>query len=266
MTAEFLFPLIYTGRRDVHLYGCNFTTSVNTVLKNAILVYLWVPIYALFIAGNWNTFAIYVQIIVYVAAFLVVYEIGYIITDNIGYLFEDPNIRREVFAARPPVWLLVSGICIRIVCLALLGILAYEWVTPNIVMIYATLLGMFIAHSFVKERYRIATFLGLRVLKGFAPFAFLVAGLPDYAKLFIFSGLLGSAVFYSIEYYLKKLGERVQIDIFSIRNYTIKLCIMIVLTVTAWTFTSMGAVHLGVFTSIIVLHHVLYIGLRFIKV
>jgi hypothetical protein len=147
----------------------------------------------------------------------------------------------------------------------LLSILAQEWVTSDMVTIYIVLLGMFVTHSFAKERYRIATFLGLRVLKGFAPFAFLVTGLPDYAKLFIFSGLLGNAVFYSIEYYLKKLGDRVQIDIFSIRNYTIKLCIMIMLAVTAWTFTDMEAAHLAMFTSIIVLHHTLYIGLRFIK-
>jgi hypothetical protein len=246
--------------RDVHLYKVALVSSAFTFFKNMILVYIWVPFLALLVLNRLTDLALYGEIILNLFIFILVYETGYIIADTIGVKFEDKKIRRVLYD-HAPVSAIFLAITIRFLGVAvLLGVFT---TTTQTLIAYALTILVFICHAFTKETYRIATFLGLRVLKGFVPYAALIHSLPINYQILVFIGLLGSAVYYSIEYYIKKLGGKIEFDIFSINHSFIKIAIVFSLVLICTIFFQMNNEPI-LFFAVFLIHHLLYLGLRLV--
>jgi hypothetical protein len=244
--------------RDVRLYKISVATSLMTFFKNIFLVYAWVPFLMLLVLDMFLQFSVYGLLAMHLLSFILVYEAGYIASDVIGVTFEDKRIRRKIYDDVPIV-LSLSGIVIR---LLLVSLILTSLSAGPVVFLYVLTAVVFFLHASSKEHYRIGTFICLRILKGLVPYAFLLPLLPQEYVLLIFIGLLGTSIYYLIEYYIKKLGGKIEFDIFSFKNSLIKIWIVGLLTVLCLFIFPLSLRAATLFFTVFLINHCLYMSIR----
>lgn len=259
---ELFIPFQYSVMRDVHLYGSSVASAAATFFKNMVLIYAWLPFLALLVLDQFTHWQVYGTLTVYLFAFILLYEAGYITADTIGARFEDKKIRRLLYR-NVPFWASIVGICTRLLLTA--GLLALLSAPISVLIAYTTTFALFLCHAFFKEMYRIATFLSLRMLKGFTPYAFLFYELSFEYKSLVFVGLISTAFYYSIEYYTKKLGGKITFDVFSVKNSFIKVFIAGFLSLVLTIMLQIPFQKTALFLIIFFVHHVLYTSLRLMQ-
>ena len=227
---EILIPIVYTIQRDVYRESGKFLKSVGNTLKNVIFMYLWIPFYCLFLLQKLQDPFAYIIIMTYLLAFMIVYEIGYLIADIVLVKYEDKHLRRVIYEKQPPLVMVISGVIFRILIFILLAYILCPDLFNGTVIIFVTTPIMFLVHAILKEQYRLATFIGLRILKGLAPYSCYILILPKDNASLVFSGLLGTAIYYSVPYYSKKLGRDIDKEYLSFNNFILRLEIVVIIS------------------------------------
>lgn len=262
---KLIIPLLYITNREVYRIKVSKSSSIIRIITAMILNFLWVPIYALILLNKLLELPVYYSIFIYLVTFLLFYEIGYILSDNVSVRFETGKIRRKFFKKLPSLKIIGVSIFLRLVLIfgifKLYSSLFYE----EIVFIYLFTLFIFLIHCILKENYRIGTFIVLRILKGFVPYAFLLFSLSIEENLLVFSGLIGTAFFYAIEYSVRKLGGKIDMNFYSIKSVFLEFSIIFLLSGGIAVIFRIGIEKLLFFIMVLVGYRIFRIFLRILK-
>ena len=126
-------------------------------------------------------------------------------------------------------------------------------------------MALFVLHGLLKEKYRIATYLGLKIMKGYAPYIFLVAALTIQENTLVLIGLIGGAIYYAIPYYTRKLDGKLKVDLLNTKNTFIRIIIILSLTIITAYIHEISLMTTSYFLIIIIAHHIIFNSLRTIK-
>jgi len=264
MRTELYIPILYSIKREVNRFNHTYASSVIRLVAGMTFDYLWVPIYALLMSGSFFVTGIYLDLIFYVLMFMILYEIGYMVSDNIGIRFEKKELRNYVYKKLPSLPELGIGILIRLLLLCLLFII-FNRLNSYIIFGYVLTLGVFLVHSFVKEKYKVSTFIALRFLKGFVPYAFLIFYLSFSDRILIISGLIGISLYYSIEYASRKTRLAIKLDVTDERNSYKRFILVLVISAALSLVFDVSAVKYFIFLLIMAMHNMLFFFLYDIK-
>jgi len=253
---QLFIPLLYTVLREIPRYKRSIFEAISCSLSSCLFYYLWVPIYTLFALGNLTDLGAYLVLLPHFVAFVILYEAGYLISDYCGSKREDRKLGRAVF--RNLQFKVLSGAVLSRIAIVL-AILFSVRSNPSIYLLHGLTFAIFLVHSLVQGQYRLATFMGLRVLKGFVPYATMIMLLPLVHKMLILSALIGHGIHQAMEYYPRKLGARI------IRNYycnDVLYVRFLAILSSSFLFTVIFGIDLKVFTLFIMfiaLHHIFYV-------
>jgi len=252
LRPEVYVPFAYSIVREMRRYKLTMFQSMVRVGANFIQHFLWIPLYAMIVLGDF----LWGQVAYFLAAFIIIYEAGYLISDTLGPHYEKKSLRKLVYKQISPVSVFV-GVVIRMVIVALL---VTPWAVP-----YLLTIAVFLAHSLLNERFRIATFPAFTLMKGLIPFSFLLVSLGQEHILLIVAGLFGTACFETLEYYARKNLGKSEKGFLEIKNSLRRfLIILMSMSVLAVMF-GIPAVYLSLALFLYAANHLVFAGLTDLK-
>jgi len=231
---ELYVPILYSIRREMLRFNHTLGSSIVRFAANFTFDYLWVPAYAMYILGS--ALSVLPNILLSLFAFVMIYEAGYLFCDNIGIRFEKKGLCNYVYRRPLSVWSVLVAMIIRLLLVAGLFVFLKGIFSTDVIFMFILTFLVFIVHSIMNEKYRIATFLSLRLLKGYVPYAFLLFSLSITDRLLVFMGLLGVSAYYTLEYGARKMGKRSPFDVTEERYSLIRFMIVFLSTGIAVLF------------------------------
>ena len=262
---EFLIPVLYSVNREIYRFNLSKIDGLIRPISSMIRNYLWLPIYALIILNKFEDISVYYNIFIYIITFMVLYEIGYIIADNIGIRFEKKEIRRDFYKKQIPLSVVGTAVFLRLITVGILFKIHENLFYKEIVLLYFFTLLIFIVHSLLRDSYRVGTFIMLRIMKGFVPYAFLLFQMPLEENLLVFSGLIGIALYYSTEYSVRKLGETLPINIYSEKFSFLKFLFIFILASIISVFYRISVEKILIFFTVFAICHIVILFLSEVK-
>jgi hypothetical protein len=232
---EIIVPLVYSVKRECLRFGLSCKASAFRVVSAALKSSLWIPIYILLASIENVDFQTMTYLMAAVISYIIVYEAGYLYTDNISILGETSSIKNAVYTEPVGLSTVYLGIVIRvIVSLGLLG-LVDSVVVKAMWPYFAATLFIFYVHGKIGERYRVATFLMLRVVKAVAPYAVLYPLVNQMTPVIFVVAVVGLNLFDVLEYGARKssLQSSEEIDFFDITYGLLSLATSVVLVLVA---------------------------------
>jgi hypothetical protein len=252
MRIEFLVPTFYTLKNS------------NTNFIGSLTVNIWIPVYAILMLGIGTLWSTYIDLAIYFVTFMITYEIGYIFVDNIAYKWENKEIRNTIYHSPATGSEIILAILIRLLVISAIFLL-FDHFSPAIVMVYCVSLGIFIIHGLLKETFRPATMIALRIIKGYAPYAFLVNLLSLQQRALILMVLIGTAIYHSIPYTTRKLSGTTRVDVGTIRNSWLRVVITLPLLIIAMLMFTVSLEDGVIMFITLILHHLFFVASRLVN-
>ncbi|MBN2566883.1 hypothetical protein JXB02_02230 [Candidatus Woesearchaeota archaeon] len=262
---EFFIPLWYAVRREVLRFGLTNLSSSIRYFSLLVLMYLWVPAYALLVGQTYAEALIYVRLAIGILTFAVLYEAGYIFTDTIGSRLEWRDAMNTVYQEEIPLWLSIAGICIRIALVGIVMVGLRGWFPRAMQAYYLIVLLIFFIHGCLNGALRVVTFFTLRVLKGYAPYAWLFSTLPAYHASLVITALCGVSAFYTIEYGTRKLGFPLRKNLYDERHSYFRFVLVLCFTLTGVFLLDVPLSAFLVFMLVYSIHHLLLSSTKRLK-
>ena len=218
---------------------------------------LWIPLYALSILQLFSDISVYYKIIIYLLTFFILYEIGYIFSDNIGIKYEKKSSQRKVYNEKIPDKHFITAIVLRVVLITAIFLIFDKLFVKSIIIAYLATMAIFLLHSLIREKYRLVTYLCLKIMKGYAPYLFLISILLIQEKTLVLVGLIGEGIYYSIPYYVRKINGKLDFDLLSTKNSFIKSVAMISLFIITAYILNISVITTTYFVIAIIVHYII---------